>query len=649
MSRRRIGAGSAGLVVAWLVLLALSRGTTVAGPLAAAGCAAALAGAWLLPGYLLARRLGLGGAPWWQAAPVAFGLGLAWLLAPASVALLTGASVASLVAMVVGLNAVLLLAELARPSRPPPPPPAASGAHPALVLLAVLAVAGAFAASAPGLGFTASGDDWTQMRTLRAFLEAPGLADTRDFEAWTLVLALLVRLGHAPLLEAYRLFLPPLLLVAALLAFHLLARSLEDDGGFGALAVSLLALHALSDMHTRGEGLGMGLLVRIVEDKHVSAFVLVPLAQAATLRGLRAREGGWLACAAAVSLAAVVVHPLAAVWLLLSAGVTVLLALLTRQAGGTRAALALGAGLVAAVLATAAGLRALRPPEYFRLYEPSWPYNASFLRLSQNQLSILSLERGWFLADPQLLAHPFVAAAAVAALALLPQARRQASAAFLAGSTLVPIALAYNPLTARLLGAVITPWMLYRVLWAMPAALVLAWTVRRALARRVSAAWRPWATAAVVLLAALVVGGRMARAREAARERNHVHLDPGERAFLDAVGDDRTLGGVVLAPVELGIRLPAFSARLQPYAGLDTLRRGDPEPVEEVARLLGARSLEADDLEVLAGRGITHVAARKGTRLEGALRGQPGAFRLVRDGPAVALFAFRPERAAAAP
>jgi hypothetical protein len=651
VSRRRSGAAAAGLLGAWLVLLALGRGAeaTAAGLPGALGCAAALGTACLLPGHLLARRLGLGGAPWWQAVPVAFGLGIAFLLVPATAVLLSGSGAATLGMLVTGLTAALVLAELVRPSPPPLAPAPRSPAPPALAVLALLTGAAALAASAPGLGFTASGDEWTQMRTIRAFLEAPAQADDRDFEAWSLLAALMVRLGHAPLLEAYRLFLPPLLIAAAALSFHLLARSLEDDGACGALALALLALHALSDMHTRGEGLGMGLLVRIVEDKHVAAFVLVPLAQAATLRGLRARAGGWLACAAAVSLAAVVVHPLAAVWLLLTAGATVLIALATGQAGGRRTAWVLAGGLLAGGLAIAAGLRSLRPPEYFRLYEPSWPYNASFLRLSQNQLTILSLERGWFMADPQLLAHPFAVAAALAALALLPQARRSLGAAFLCASTLLPIALAYNPLTARLLGAVITPWMVYRVLWAVPAALALAFVARRLIARWASPAAQPWAAAGLVLLCAALLGGRLADARVAARERNHVRLEAGERAFLDAADDDRGLGGLVLAPADVAIHLPAFSPRLRPYAGLDVLRRGDPEPAEEAARFLGARSVDPEQLELLAERGITHVLAPKGGRLEAALRGQPRAFRLVWDGSSLALFAFRPERVSAVP
>ena len=454
-----------------------------------------------------------------------------------------------------------------------------------------------------------------------------------------------MRLGRPALVDACRLLLPPLLIAAALLSFHLLARTLDGDADFGALAVGLLALHALSDMHTRGEGLGMGLLVRILEDKHAAAFVLVPLAQAAAMRGLRAGDSGWLACAAAVSLAAVVVHPLSAVWLALTLGVTAAAARATGTVERSRAGLFLTLALPAALVIVAAGLRALRPAVYFRLYEPSWPYNAAFLRLSQNQLWILSLEDGWFLADPQLLAHPFLAAAVVAALALLGAARRSLSAAFLAAGALAPVVLAYNPLTARLLGALITPWMLYRVLWAVPAALILAWTARLALARWLPERRRAPAAALLVLLLAALLGPRLFAARQAARERNHVWIEPGERAFLEAIGRDPRLGGVLLAPVELGVRLPAFTTRLQPLAGLDGLRRGDPGPAEEVEQLLTPRAFGTDRLEMLRERGVTHVAARTGARLERVLRAQPAAFRPVWEGEELTLFAFRPERA----
>jgi hypothetical protein len=637
------------LVAAWLAAFALSRGAGEPSPsllLGAAGLAVAAGATWLLPGWLLARRLGLAGGPWWETAPIAFGLGLGWLLLPAAAVLLLGQSVPALIAIVLALDAALILAELRWPS-PTPSPPRPPAPHPALLAVVLLAVVALALASAPGLGFTASGDDWTQMASVRAFLDAPAITDTFDFDAWDLVLAALVRLGRPALVDACRLLLPPLLIAAGLLSFHLLARTLQDDADFGALAVGLLALHALSDMHTRGEGLGMGLLVRILEDKHAAAFVLVPLAQAAALRGLRAGDRRWLACAAVVSLSAVVVHPLSAVWLALSLGVTAAVALATRTVERTPARLALALTLPAALVVLAAGLRALRPAAYFRLYEPSWPYNAAFLRLSQNQLWILSLEDGWFLADPRLLAHPFMAAAVVAALALLGPARRSLGAAFLVAGALAPVALAYNPLTARLLGALITPWMLYRVLWVVPAALILAWTARLALARWFPAPRRAPAAALLVLVLAALLGPRLTAARQAARVRNHVRIDPGERAFLEAIGRDPRLGGVLLAPLELGVRLPAFTTRLQPLAGLDGLRRGDPGPAEEVDQLLAPRAFGADRLEMLRERGVTHVAARTGARLDHVLRAQPAAFRPVWQGEELTLFAFRPERAAA--
>ncbi|HEX6738354.1 MAG TPA: hypothetical protein VF310_08790, partial [Vicinamibacteria bacterium] len=271
------------------------------------GLAAAAAALWGLPGWLLARRLGLAGGPWWQTAPLACGLGLAWLLVPAAAVLLLGLGVIALLAATLALDVALLVAEGRWPPAPQPSPPAPR-AHPALLALALLACAALALGSAPGLGFTASGDEWTQMASIRTFLEAPAIRDTLDFDAWDLMIAALLRLGRPALVDAYRLLLPPALLAMAVLSFHLLARVLgegdDNDAGFGALAVALLALHALSDMHTRGEGLGMGLLVRLAEDKHLAAFVLVPLAQAAGLRGLRGADRRWLAAAAVVALAA---------------------------------------------------------------------------------------------------------------------------------------------------------------------------------------------------------------------------------------------------------------------------------------------------------------------------------------------------------
>ena len=81
--------------------------------------------------------------------------------------------------------------------------------------------------------------------------------------------------------------------------------ALLRDRGRAALALALQGLFALSEMYPRGEGMGMAMLVRQVEDKFVALLVVLPLAQAAFLAAMRGRgrRAPWVFGLLAVELA----------------------------------------------------------------------------------------------------------------------------------------------------------------------------------------------------------------------------------------------------------------------------------------------------------------------------------------------------------
>lgn len=622
-----------------------------------------VAAAWLVPGFVLHRlargpRRGSG----LEVVALSFGLGLAWLAVPAAVALVVGTRIDVLAAWITGLNGALLFACVAAHLRDGGSVGTAghSADHPVstngwLAAAAAVALVHLLAVSARRPRFSFGSDEWILMRAARYFLEAQPIAETWDFDAWDLVIALLVRLARVDLIDAYRLYLPPVLIVAASCAFLALAEALFRDRAVACFSYLILALYCLSDMQTRGEGMGMGLLVRIMEDKYAAFLIVVPLTQAAFVAFLRRGEMSLLGISGVLFLVAVLVQPLSLVWLALSVGATYVAGLAT---GRVRARPQVAAALVlilAAACAVAWSVRALRVTPYFALVDPAWPMSAVLLGLSRRRLLILSLEDGWYMAHPALLAHPLTIAAVLCALALIRRFRRSLRAQFLVCSTLLPILVVYNPLTARLLGRWITPWMIHRVLWMVPVALTLGYAVHcllSALQRRLDPAVPPTPLAhgryVVLWLAAIglmwaPLAPRVGESWRALKARNRVGVTAGERELMYALARDRRLAGRVLAPRGISIRLSAWTSRLDPYPGLDDLRLADPQRRREWAEFYAASSVGEPEAALLRSRNIDYVITRTGTPVDIAIRARPGPFRILYDGAQYAFYDWRPE------
>jgi hypothetical protein len=655
------------LAASWLLLVWLAAGHRPPEPLTGwwlgpfPSFVGVVAVAWLAPGFVLAR---IAPGPWRRSpvvmAAFAFGLGLAWLAAPAAVVLAAGGDIVWLTWCIAGLNGALVLSYAGflrgRPTGPEEPLPSpARPASPWLAAAAALALARLLAVALRRPRFTAGSDEWILMRTIRYFLEAKPIVATWDFDVWGLVTALLVRLAQVDLVDAYRVYLPAVLIVAASAAFLALAETLSGDRTTACFSYVVLALYALSDMHARGEGTGMALLVRVMEDKYAACLAVVPLAQAAMMMLLRSGAPSVAAVAGTLSLAAVLVSPLSVVWLAVTVGATGVAGVLTGRLHARRATVAPLALILAVAGLVAWWLRGQRHPSFFRLVAPEWPYSAVLHGLSHQQLWILSLESGWYVAHPALLRHPLAIAALLATAGLLPRFRRSLEAQFLVCSMLVPVLLVYNPVTARALGAWITPWMVYRVVWILPVALVLGSVLhgllaswQRRLGPRAAAASPAAGRYAVLWL--LVIGAlaallndRTLGSRRALRLRNHVVVSQREKDLMHAVGRDPRLAGQVLAPREISIRLPAWTSRLRPSPGLDEIRLAGRSGLQDWETFYASSSIGEREVSLLRARRIDYVITRVGSPIDEAVRARPGPFKSVYDGPSYALYAWRPE------
>ena len=669
----RLWAEPALVAAAWVLLLVLSR----AGPLTFSGVfgrpflsvAAAVFALVVGPGLVLWRWLV--GGPGRHAPAWACGLGAAWVMLPCTVAMVRGATPDQLMAALVALNGVLTAAFLAerwhRRGAVPGDAPDLSPARPTLWLVgaAALVTARLLDVATRRLNrLTYGGDEWIFLRALRLFVDGPTVADPYEFDVWDLLVAQVVRLSRVEVFETYRVHLPPLMVVAAALAFLVLAETLLRDRGLAWLALCVQGLYALADMHTRGEGLGMAWLVREVEDKYVALLLALPLAQAAFLGLLRqdVAAGAKRRLALAftlLALAATVMQPFAVPWLALTCGLTCVSALATGLLPRSRRLLLAAAGIGSLAVAAAALLRAMRPQAYFALNDRSWTFNATLIELSFRQLLILSMEKGWYMAHPWLLTHPMTIAGLLAGLFLATQFRRSLSAQWLGLSLWVPVLLVFNPLTAVLLGRVVTPWRLYRLLWSMPVALALAAALGRllpALETRLAArfprlagrrlALGPLAVAALAALA-LLLDPWTDEAARALRARNRVLVKPSEKVFLhevNALAAARGLGGIVLAPEGVSVRLPAWTTRFTPFPGLFVVRDRNLRLLSANALFHEAEAIGPAQVALLNERGARYVIAETSSPLEGALRQRPDAFPLVYRGEELALYEWRPER-----
>ena len=646
------------LPVAWAILAWLARRPAgsargVAGDALALGVA--LLAVWVLPGILIWRRLAPPRRSRPEAAAFSFGLGLAFLLVLASAALLARSSVGALAVTVFAASAALLAADLSLPRRGSSGAPEAEARdrpRPTDVAAWVAALLALLSASASARGFTFGGDEWFNLRTARVFLEADALSTSVLFDAWALVIALLVRLSGADLVETYRVLLPPFLIAGGALAFLALARAVLRRWSAVSLALGLQALVCLSDMHTRGEGAGMALLARIAEDKYAGLMLAVPLALAALLGYVRTGARALLAMFAAFGLAAVLLQPLALFWIGLPAAAVAAYALQLRHRRLRWRDVAPLAAMALAALAVAFALRALRPPQAFQLYRPDWPFNELLLNLSQRQLLILSLEKGWFMAHAALISHPLTIAALLAALRLVPRFSRSLSARFLVAAMALPVLLAYNPLSATWLGGWIMPWMLHRLLWPLPVALVLAATLheglvaldRRLRGRRVVA---PRAALWLGALAVTAVGltPRIERSLRALKARNRVYVSAGERDLMRFVSGRPGLSGVVLAPRGVSVRLSAWTSQLWGCPGMDAVRSPSEHAalIDDCHDLLKATRVDEGFVTVLGRRGVRYLIAPTGSSLD-RLLAPVAAFEPLYRGQEYSLYAWRRER-----
>ncbi len=404
-------------------------------------------------------------------------------------------------------------------------------------------------------------DDWTYMAYVNSYLytdkmnahepflgTGAGVTPRMRDNVWVLTEALVSRTSGVPPEDVLLEYLRPVLTVLAVLATYALTLTLFRRGAIALIAVAFQLGWAFLDVADH-EGLGRSILLRITEDKMVSAFILFPIGLVFLARfATRPNAGafiGFTMVAAALSL----VHPVPLIFLAITIVWFAALRVWSDRSLHTARALA------PLLLPVAVGsiwpfvqrqLLAHTAPALFGTEESSITF--------RNNFRITELGHSIVIGNYHMLIHPLMLAAIVLAPIVWLTMRRGLGnqlAAAMTGGALVAFLF---PLVSSPISKIMTPQTLWKVPWMIPVAPVLASAAYRGVDRlsRVAARGRvlllvvaPGAAVVIALAAALLVQEQYAR------------LDHGN--FYDGTSDSSFLPGTSASIFRGGIDR-AFSA-----------------------------------------------------------------------------------------
>lgn len=450
----------------------------------------------LLPGYILGGWLWDWRTwPWISRWPVAFVLAVGVFNLLAVVSQMLGYSLQTGLWLGLGLILILVLFRLFRPVRSTTADAVISGAGESLgqglVLLVTtilfVGVAVLFWQTASSASFE---DDRFYLAFIRHYQEedlsptfwpvvhesgqgSPATVARATLNGWWIVLAGLNELSGVALPDWYARFFLFYLVMLALAAAYTFTFTISHNHRAALFTIALQLLIALTSLNSH-EWLGRAFFDRLIEDKFLVVLVILPVANSFLYRFLVQKEWRIWPALILAGLALVLTHPLGlGQWVVSGVGLVGLTVwprlTQARIAPRWRRSWFWLTGLLLLLLVLFGQWVWLRANVSTGLAA-----NATQVVQDRTRLVVLSQSWGLYLAHPHLIAHPLTLLALGLVVWWWRQRRGNAAAIFLLTATFIPILLIYNPLTASLLGAVITPTLLYRLAWVIPVAPILA-------------------------------------------------------------------------------------------------------------------------------------------------------------------------------
>lgn len=476
-----------------------------------------------------------------------------------------------------------------------------------------------------------------------------------------------------------------MLAVWAVLAAYALGRSAGNGNRrFAMLVAGIQLLIYLAAPFIRGDNVSIFFFERINADKFMVPTTMLPVIFALAIRYMRHGERRTWYAAAAATFAVSTIHPLIAALTALALGAFGATHILfnlrqrtARQRVGRLAALTaivMVLPLVQLVLARGeAPLAASYPSSFdnwsigerrltvFPFYEMTtldWigplpdmnqlnadavngetdPFLIWRFALNMERRRLVIFDLNSYISDPSLIMEPVYLLALVLLPMLLPRLRRSLSAQFAVGVTLGVLTVMFNPLVTPVIGSLVMPWILWRFVWLLPVALILALAAHitlQASARLWSRAMRAtqpdaelrWLPLAFILLAMLASMPAIRHNLAVLHDRlsfPYVYPTP-ERIFArldEAISAESP--ALVLADQDLSVTLAAYVAPAHILAHrTPTTSEIFPDDQQEIAlqRLLDQNSfyrtpyLTADSVSVLDRYSVRYVIVPSGGSL----------------------------------
>jgi hypothetical protein len=409
--------------------------------------------------------------------------------------------------------------------------------------------------------FTATGsiDRWWYLAYVRGYLDAPVVNLGEPFlsgrlvvprfgiNVWLLAMAAWAKVANVDPVWLYERACPLLLVPLAFSSALFFARSLFRDVRTAWLAVLASALLWMS-------GSLFPVATRLPEDKLFALIVIAPVTMGAFIRAATRRWARWLLVLTLATIVQAMTHALVYAFVLLA-----LLPFAGVLSAMGRAHLRLVAPLVAVLLigaaypaATGTDAKQMLESDGAAMTAPDHPV----VRVHMSRARLVELEGGGYVVEPGLLAHPLVIFAFASLILVLR--RRALEKAFLIPATLLPLAIAFVPPLTRLAGDALLPWMVYRILWVIPFAALIAVGVDELGALLGGRRWLP----ALILIAVAIPWITDAFADRTREERQDLAM-PDDAAFHRAMDAIAALprDAIVVAGPEVSERIPALTGR----------------------------------------------------------------------------------------
>jgi tetratricopeptide (TPR) repeat protein len=169
------------------------------------------------------------------------------------------------------------------------------------------------------------------------------------------------------------------------------------------------------------------------------------------------------------------------------------------------------------------------------------------------------------------MAQPLAILSIVLTPLLIQNLRQSVAARFLLANMAIPLLILYNPVTAPLLGQLITPWLLWRLTWICPVALVVGFFLYRvmnwleqALANRsLSTYLRQFIPVLVIILLALSLNRYIVDGWGVLQAQQYKSMTGSEQALLAHLRHYIPADSVVMAEPRMNTFIPAFANSVQ--------------------------------------------------------------------------------------